>query len=482
MTPSAAPFEPFYTALKSLRQKVSNYTTTSITLPHRPENLSTDLHPYLDNAIVTLSTSTAYLYDDNAPWAIRVVEVKEGVERVDTKVDEVKAEVAEVKAQVDEVDKKVDEVDKKVDEVDKKVDEVKTQMKLLEERLENQIDNVRSGVNNGMAIQLNSLRKWLDDPIQPVSASVQIEGRQRYTVAAGFPTTVREFWRLVSDKSTLVRLAKHYSVVGWEWWRRSASYDSDATPYDTIENAVAAHPGSCLRALAMTWGLQYSALERKGEPSQARERGLGKRKADTDNGSRRVRAREDRESDSASQAESISSQDINDQESQQSRVISVQIRVPSNAERRDLVERMMAAAARDERRRNGQRTPSDPPEDPYERLEWRFQSTSTERRWRRLRETGRSSVHISDIQDPSPREGLNQSAPSTVPFGSATREELRLGQSAPREELGQPAPREEPIDYSSLDIYGSITTESVRCMRELSRPLSSGSEGEATEH
>ena len=98
MAPSALPFEPSYTALKSLRQKVSNYTTTSVTLPHRPENLSTDLHPYLDNAIVTLSTSTAYLYDDNAPWAVRVVEVKKGVERVDTKVNEVKAEVAEVKA------------------------------------------------------------------------------------------------------------------------------------------------------------------------------------------------------------------------------------------------------------------------------------------------------------------------------------------------------------------------------------------------
>jgi len=56
---------------------------------------------------VTLSTSTAYLYDDNAPWAVRVVEVKRGVERVDMKLDDVKitlkAQVDEVKAQVDEV-------------------------------------------------------------------------------------------------------------------------------------------------------------------------------------------------------------------------------------------------------------------------------------------------------------------------------------------------------------------------------------------
>ena len=183
MAPSAAPFEPSYTALKSLCQKISNYTMTFITLPHRPENLSTDLHPYLDNAIVTLSTSTAHLYDDNASQAVRVVEVKKGVEKVNTKLDDVKTtfktQVNEVKAQVDEVDKKVAEI--------------KTEMRSLgerQDRLESQIDNIRSGVNNGMAIQLNSLRKWLDDPIQPISASVQIEDRPRYIVAAEFPITV----------------------------------------------------------------------------------------------------------------------------------------------------------------------------------------------------------------------------------------------------------------------------------------------------
>jgi hypothetical protein len=67
MAPLAFLFEPSYAALKSLSQKISNYTITFITLPHRPENLSIDLHPYLDNAIITLSTSTAHLYDNNAP-------------------------------------------------------------------------------------------------------------------------------------------------------------------------------------------------------------------------------------------------------------------------------------------------------------------------------------------------------------------------------------------------------------------------------
>ncbi|OCK94668.1 uncharacterized protein K441DRAFT_659513 [Cenococcum geophilum 1.58] len=147
MAPSALPFEPSYTALKSLRQKVSNYTTTSVTLPHRPKNLSTDLHPYLDNAIVTLSTSTAYLYDDNAPWAVRVVEVKKGVERVDTKVDE----VDEVNKKVDEVDKKVDEVDKKVDEVDKKVDEVDKKVDEVDKKvaeIKTEVAEVKTQVND----------------------------------------------------------------------------------------------------------------------------------------------------------------------------------------------------------------------------------------------------------------------------------------------------------------------------------------------
>ena len=139
MAPLAAPFKPSYTALKSLRQKISNYTTTSITLPHRPENLSTDLHPYLNHAIVTLSTSTAHLYDNNTPQAIRVVEVKKGVKRVNTKVNKVKAEVTEVKAQVNKVDKKVDEVNKKVDEVDKKVDEVDKKVNKVNKKV-NEVD------------------------------------------------------------------------------------------------------------------------------------------------------------------------------------------------------------------------------------------------------------------------------------------------------------------------------------------------------
>src|SRR6266576_5201019 len=101
MAPSAIPFELSYTALKNLRQKVHKYTATSInlTLPIRPQDPSMDVNPYLDDAIGILSESTAFLYDDEAPWAVRVLEVKKGVDRVNTKVDEVKAEVAKLKTE-----------------------------------------------------------------------------------------------------------------------------------------------------------------------------------------------------------------------------------------------------------------------------------------------------------------------------------------------------------------------------------------------
>ena len=103
---------------------------TSIILLYQLENLSTNLYPYLDNAIITLNTLIAYLYNNNTSQAVRVVEVKKGVKRVNTKLNNIKttfkAQVDEVKAQVNEVDKKVNEVDKKVNKVDKKVNKVKT--------------------------------------------------------------------------------------------------------------------------------------------------------------------------------------------------------------------------------------------------------------------------------------------------------------------------------------------------------------------
>jgi len=53
-----------------------------------------------------------------------------------------------------------------------------------------EINDVKTAINNSMAIQLNSLQKWLDNPIQPISVFIQIGNYQRYIVAADFPITV----------------------------------------------------------------------------------------------------------------------------------------------------------------------------------------------------------------------------------------------------------------------------------------------------
>ena len=79
---------------------------------------------------------------------------------------------------------------------------------------------------------------------------------------------------------------------------------------------VTVQPYKCLKALAMTWGLQYSILKRLRTPLQ-QEGHLGKRKAKIDNGSRQVRAREDQNgSDLATELQAMesqaSSQDNND--------------------------------------------------------------------------------------------------------------------------------------------------------------------------
>ncbi len=266
MAPSATPFEPSYTALKNLRQKVHKHTTASVnlTLPIRPQDLSADVNPYIDDAIGMLSESTAFLYDDEAPWAMRVKDVKSqvlaAVDRVDTKVEEVKTDVAELKHSMRMMEVHSEFLENQIDSV------------------KEDVDNVRSGVNNGVAIQLNSLRKWLDDPIEPVSAVDRTGDRPKYTVAEGFPYSVKDFWKLILNPTALTELARHYSVRDWDRWKRATSADTDVTCYMELQDAVTAHPLKCLRSLAMKWGLQYSILER---PRTAQQQGPRKRKADT---------------------------------------------------------------------------------------------------------------------------------------------------------------------------------------------------------
>ena len=155
MAPSAVPFEPSYAALTNLRHKIHKHTTSvNLTLPIRPSDLSTDSSPYLDGAIGILSDSTALLYDDDAPWAVKVIEVKKAVDRVNIKVNKVKTEVMEIKIEVAEIKTEVAEIKTEVAEIKTKVTELKIEM-----------NDIKTAINNGIVTQLNRLQKWLDNPI-----------------------------------------------------------------------------------------------------------------------------------------------------------------------------------------------------------------------------------------------------------------------------------------------------------------------------
>lgn len=62
--------------------------------------------------------------------------------------------------------------------------------------------------------------------------------------------------------SALQRLAKHYLPDGWQEWAWDDPDESNITGFADIEQAVAAYPATCHRALAENWGLEYGQLER----------------------------------------------------------------------------------------------------------------------------------------------------------------------------------------------------------------------------
>ena len=128
-------------------------------------------------------------------------------------------------------------------------------MKSLEERLMDQVDDVRASLRYYIAVQLNSLQKWLGDPIKPILVLALVEDRQIYTVAEGFPSRVKDFWRLVLDPTTLLKLVEYYLVRDQERQKRATLKDINITYYTDLKIAVTAHPYKCLRALAIIWGL-----------------------------------------------------------------------------------------------------------------------------------------------------------------------------------------------------------------------------------
>lgn len=65
--------------------------------------------------------------------------------------------------------------------------------------------------------------------------------------------------------------------------------DDQATQYEVLEDAVAAHPERCHRALGIKWGLEYGQLEKPGPRGTYPT--AQKRKADNETESRRIKPR-----------------------------------------------------------------------------------------------------------------------------------------------------------------------------------------------
>jgi len=87
-------------------------------------------------------------------------------------------------------------------------------------------------------------------------------------VGEGFPSRVKDFWKLVLNPTTLTELIRYYLVQDWDQWKRASLKDTEVTCYMELEDAVTTHPYRCLKALAIIWGLQYSALEPPRVPLQ----------------------------------------------------------------------------------------------------------------------------------------------------------------------------------------------------------------------
>ncbi|XTI94193.1 hypothetical protein V2W45_1524845 [Cenococcum geophilum] len=226
-----------------------------------------------------------------------------------------------------------------VERVNIKVEEVKAEV----DEVDKKVDEVDKKVDK-VDKKVNKVNK----KIKPITAYVQDGDYYRYI-------------RLVLDPKTLTDL---------ERWKRATLRDTNVSCYMELEDAVTAYPYKCLRALAIIWGLQYS------------------RKVETDNGLRQ-------DNDSVIGSESTSSQNP-------SRVISVQIQVPSNTERRDLIKLLIVAKRED----LGRHSP-------------KIRSTSsTKRRRNRMR-------HSDSRSDRTPREELRQLVSSPEPTQPFSSKELR---------------------------------------------------------
>lgn len=309
-----------FTAVLNLYRTVSSRAPINyVARPVMSPKSEVDVTRYFDEAIGLLSTATNNTYVDRDITDHRIDHIQDSLDTFQPKVDkefqyvhkrfdQVDGRFEKVDGRFEKVDGRLEKVDRRLEQIDGRLDKVECHLEALKSDMNKQFGDMNKQFGQNLAFQRNRLVRLLEAQIERIAEPKEGEmGGWRNEVADEFPTTVWRFWSLKSNGthkhhhlpllfsqrpilntiavSALQQLAKHYSVKGWEDWKMMDSGDSGATQYHCLNDAVTAHPGRCLRALAVKWGLEYGQLQTLQVQPQA-----PKRKADdSETESRRVR-------------------------------------------------------------------------------------------------------------------------------------------------------------------------------------------------
>ena len=314
MIRSTLTFSPSFERLAKLRLAASPHCI----LPSldEPPVSGTDPSPYFDKAIAILGESAVHLHEqarysdsrydkiDDLNTAIVKLDgntekynryVNKRVDRLEGDLGTVKRDVKIVKDDVKafrvDVNQRFDDVNRRFDDVNRRFDEIDQRFDTLQ------------------AMLFNRLARFLHTRIQKVGVLIQgRNGHKSYESSRDFPTTVKQFWLLQGNSkhievipplikltafivTKLTSLARYYSVEGWEDWKSLDEEETGQTQYNNLEDAVAAHPMLCLRALAEKWYLEYGQLQKLDDDTEEFHVTKRKRKADDDTNIRRIKVK-----------------------------------------------------------------------------------------------------------------------------------------------------------------------------------------------
>lgn len=161
--------------------------------------------------------------------------------------------------------------------------------RMLADMKQNWIDQNR----RNDAIRLNRSAYTARCPIEFVSRYAIGTDRDESTPSIPSPRTVLQFWRLKNNTSHLATWVNYYEMTYWQWWayflKEDYEYylDQELDPdkpfgnreqtvparlYDSLEQAVSAHPDIALHELCRALGIKFKKIARAMEEFERAER------------------------------------------------------------------------------------------------------------------------------------------------------------------------------------------------------------------